>query len=93
MERRGEKRKKNKGNPRFPAIWLEVIDDLGLPAPVKADVIDVSEQGLGLSIEKPLNPGQAVRFIKKEPAHHPDNGIVMWTSESTDGFRVGVLFS
>lgn len=75
-------------------VWFEVKSDFA-PLAKKAAVLDLSETGMGLATDSPLETGQFVKFVKKQKKianQLPESGIVMWTLESSDGFRAGVKF-
>lgn len=93
-ERRYHLRKQGEGNPLSPVVWFEVKNELA-PSAIKADVMNISQNGIGLSTDVPLETGQFVKFTKKQKkfdCEFPPEGVVMWTLESSDGFRAGVKF-
>lgn len=94
-ERRRHPRQRNKGNPAFPVIWFEVEGEFASLKPEKADVVDISQSGIGLSTQIRLEPGQVLKFnkAKKLEGMLPESGRVVWTSEAPDGFKAGVIFA
>ena len=94
VDRRYHVRKPRKGNPGSPVVWFEIKNELA-PSSIKANVMDLSENGIGLSTDAPLETGQFVKFIKKQKhfdGELPKEGVVMWTHESSEGYKVGVKF-
>ncbi len=98
MERKNEKRSLT----RQTCCWdvtLRVVEGLfpesGVtPAPIKATIIDVNDNGVGLQTDTSLKPGQQVQFL--EGGNCPftlKDGAIMWSIEDKHGYRVGVMFS
>lgn len=87
-------RKTNRRNPASPIVWFEIKNELA-PSSLKANVMDFSENGIGLLTDAPLETGQFVKFIKKQKhleGELPKEGVVMWTLESSEGYKAGVKF-
>lgn len=90
-----EKRSK-KRQPKEETIKFHIVGDeaswSNLPSTeIEASLVDVSETGLGISLQTPLKPGKLIKFLdKKNNRNLPDMGVVMWTTESTDGVRAGI---
>ncbi|MCX7793168.1 MAG: PilZ domain-containing protein [Thermodesulfovibrionales bacterium] len=53
----------------------------------KGVLLDISEEGLGLSTEYPLKPGQLIEIIMQEGIV---TGTVMWTFKRNGLFRAGI---
>lgn len=94
-ERRAHNRDSKPNDTRnTQTVWFEVKSDFA-PLAKKAEVLDLSASGMGLATDAPLETGQFVKFVKKQKKiadQLPESGIVMWTLESSDGFRAGVKF-
>ena len=92
-EKRRHKRKSTR-NSSYPVVWFVVKSDITTSDELKAAVTDISESGVGLFTDIALAPGQMIRFTNKESREDlPDMGVVMWTTESEEGFKAGVMFS
>ena len=62
---------------------------------ITAEVVNISEAGIGLATYEKLNVGQIVNFIDKSAAGHklPGSGRVMWNMQSKEGFTAGIQFT
>ena len=93
LDKRRHTRKSTR-NSSYPVVWFVVKSDITSSTEVKASVTDISESGAGLFTEVALSPGQMIKFTNKESRKElPDLGVVMWTSESEEGYKAGVMFS
>ena len=94
QEKRSHKRQPRKGRQEQVTIRFEVQEEFsGGHSRRTAVVTDVSQSGVGLCTEEPLELGQRLKFLNtKEHADFSENGQVIWTAESQDGFRIGVKF-
>lgn len=90
-EKRSNKRQPKKEDIRFHIIGDEASGN-NLPSPeIPAKLTDISETGMGLSLQTPLKPGQFIKFLgRKSDGNLPDMGVVMWTTESAEGVRAGI---
>lgn len=80
-------------NSTFPIVWFVVHEDMSTSAEMQAAVTDISASGVGLHTEVALEPGQKIKFTKKETIDMlAEAGTVMWTTESRDGYKAGVMF-
>ena len=60
---------------------------------IAGSLVDLSESGAGILLEKEVEPGEIVCFVEMEPGwKYSEKAQVMWTAESSEGFRVGVMF-
>lgn len=92
-EKRRHKRQSTR-NSSYPVVWFVVKSDITSSSEVKASVTDISESGAGLFTDVALAPGQMIEFTNKESRKElPDVGVVMWTTESKEGYKAGVMFS
>ena len=58
---------------------------------LRGDVVDISDDGIGIRTDYPLKPGYMVRFPADETKH--DIGVVKWSvSTGNDLYRVGIEF-
>lgn len=94
MEKRRHERKAATGRIRLALVG----DDLVLKGHKDADVVvaeivDLSLGGFGLVTDVSLETGQRVRVLDRDMGWElPENGIVVWTTESPEGCRAGVMF-
>lgn len=92
-EKRRHERKSTR-NSSYPVVWFVVKNDINASREVKASVTDISESGAGLFTHVALAPGQKIKFTNKESRKDlPEVGVVMWTTESKEGYKAGVMFS
>ena len=59
----------------------------------KAEVIDISETGMGLFVDNPLSVGQKIFFTKQNNWQLPDSANVIWSLKQENGFRAGIHFT
>jgi len=86
--------RKSTSNSNYPRIWFVVYDDMSSSVELVAAVTDISESGVGLNTQVALEPGQRIRFTRKETEEiMAEDGIVMWAAELQDGYKAGVMFS
>jgi hypothetical protein len=86
--------------PRKPAdssvIRIEMKDGMGNPRWVTADLLDMIEGGVGLTLRAPLKPGSTVLVRGKLGENRLSDGpkvVVRWCTERSDGtFRAGLEF-
>lgn len=95
-ERRAHSRntKKVSASQDNPIVWFEIKSDFA-PLAKKATIMNLSEKGMGLATDSPLETGQFIKFVKKQKKIAgllPETGIVMWTLESSEGYKAGVKF-
>ena len=71
----------HEGKPYLGARWL-----------LKAEVVDISEGGIGIRTRFPLEPAQTLMFTEEQTPHR--TGIVRWARmEENDAIcRAGVQF-
>ena len=92
IEKRRHKRKSTR-NSSYPVVWFVIKSDITTAGEVKASVMDISESGVGLFTDIALAPGQTIKFTNKESRQDlPEKGVVMWTTESKEGYKAGVMF-
>ncbi len=93
-DRRAQDRKNNRAILSSPTVWFEIKSDFA-PLAKKASIIDMTESGMGLATDSPLETGSFIKIVKKQKKvadQLPESGVVMWTLESSDGFRAGIKF-
>lgn len=57
---------------------------------LKADVVDISDGGIGIRTGYPIEPGHVLRFYNGLPH---DVGIVRWTiKHDVNSYRAGIMF-
>ncbi len=60
---------------------------------MKAVIVDVSAQGIGIAMPEPISPGQVVQFIGLDPSLDiPAQGTVMWNMCEGTTCRAGLKF-
>lgn len=92
-ERREHERQPCEGEISFNIIGHEQKHEILPSTTMAASLIDLSQSGVGLTTEAPLEPGQILRFVKVPAGCDlPATGIVLWTAEMASGNRVGVQF-
>lgn len=92
-EKRRHKRKSTR-NASYSFVSFVIENDIATSNEVKAAVTDISENGVGLLTDRALAPGQKIKFTRKEHQKDlPEMGVVMWTTESKEGHKVGIMFS
>lgn len=93
VEKRAQKRKAT-GNSKHAVVSIVVANDLSTSKEIKATITDISTSGVGLLMDRALAPGQTIIFTKREKRKDlPEKGIVMWTKESKEGHKAGVMFT
>lgn len=70
-------------------LWLDIILDsaAGAGVPLRVKVINLSDGGICLTADQPLELGQIIRFPKGIPAAL---GTVVWTCQSKVVYKAGV---
>ncbi len=70
-------------------LWLDIILDsaAGVGVPLRVKVINLSDGGICLVSDQPLELGQIIRFPRGLPA---TLGTVVWTSQSKVVCKAGV---
>ncbi len=70
-------------------LWLDIILDsaVGAGVSLRVKVINLSDGGVCLISDQPLELGQVIRFPRGLPA---DLGTVVWTSQSKVVCKAGV---
>lgn len=94
LEKRIHERKAATGTIRLALVREDLVLQGNRDADVVlAEIVDLSVGGFGLLTDASLEPGQRVRVLDKEKGWElPENGIVVWTTESPEGCRAGVKF-
>ena len=93
-ERRRLERQPIRGSIKFTVVREGMQSDSMPSETLQAEVVDVSETGLGLRIETSLEPGQVIKFVNTDLEWQlPESGVVVWTTESPDGYRAGIKFN
>jgi DnaJ domain len=89
-----ESRKNSRRTGRAGVIRLEVKDGLGQSRWSTADLTDVTERGVGITLMKPLKVGSTINIRGKLDAGQPDvqrRAKVCWCQEIREGhFRAGL---
>lgn len=93
-EKREHDRKPARGKIRFAILRDDLILNESAPAQeVAAEIVDLSQGGFGLLTTTILEPGQKITLLDKDFGWElPDTGVVVWTTESSEGCRAGVRF-
>jgi len=70
-------------------LWLDIILDsaVGTGVPLRVKVVNLSDGGICLISDEPLELGQIIRFSEGMPAAL---GTVVWTSQSKVVCKAGV---
>jgi hypothetical protein len=91
--RRNQERKVKKNDNGGANVWYAIHDEFMPFNKEKAQITNYCEGGLGICTSIPLKPGKKIMFInKREELHLPDNGIVMWATQSSEGYHAGIKF-
>lgn len=91
-ERRQHKRRAAKAIIKFAVIRNELSGILSSDT-AEAEVFDISETGFGLLTQDSLKPGHLIKVMEKDSnLQLSDTGVVMWTTESAEGFKAGIKF-
>ena len=60
---------------------------------MKAVIVDISPQGIGVAMPEPLSPGQEVKLLGVDPSLDiPSHGTVMWNMCEGTICRAGLKF-
>lgn len=94
MEKRIHERKPATGTIRLSLLREDLaLKGKGDVDVVLVEIVDLSVGGFGLLTDVSLEPGQRVRVLDKDRGWElPENGIIVWTTESPEGCRAGVKF-
>lgn len=88
-----QERKVKKNDNGTVDVWFALHDEIAPSSKEKCKITNYCEGGLGICTDFPLRPGKKISFInKQEDLHLLDNGIVMWTTESHEGYQAGIKF-
>ena len=91
-ETRAHKRKSTL-KPKPLVVSIVVEGDISTSREIKATIMDISENGAGLLMDRALAPGQTIIFTKRESRKDlPEKGVIIWTRESKEGHKAGVMF-
>lgn len=85
-ERREYERRPVKGTVHYIVIGLEDVNWRVMN--LMAEVVDISEQGIGIETEYPLETGHALQFSNGVSAM----GVVRWSVRHNTGYRAGIAF-
>ncbi len=92
----GTKRRKSPRRRTKAFIRFRVTDlSSGTPLMVerKAEVIDLSDDGLGILTDYPLQKGHIITITDKDHLMGlPDYGVVQWSEEEDDLYRAGIIY-
>lgn len=92
-DKRTHKRKSTR-TPKHLVVTLIIENDISTSREIKATIMDMSDNGVGLLMDRALAPGQTIIFTKRENRNDlPEKGIIIWTTESEEGHKAGVMFS
>ena len=92
VEKRAHKRKSTR-NSKQMVVSLVVEGNISTYKEIKATIMDISENGVGLLMDRALAPGQTIIFTKRENRKDlPEKGVIIWTKESKEGHKAGVMF-
>ncbi|MFW8601998.1 PilZ domain-containing protein [Desulfobacterota bacterium M19] len=88
-EQRGAKERRREERRACVDLWLDIILDsaVGAGVPLRVKLINLSDGGVCLISDQPLELGQIIRFPKGLPAAL---GTVVWTSQSKVVCKAGV---
>ena len=85
--------KLSENNKSYPTIKIEIE---GNPPPNRyheMSVMDINENGMGITCLAPLKVGQHIIFTDNNHEWElPEKGVVMWTFNNNEGFRAGIKF-
>jgi len=91
-----DKRQKERINSKFkslyPIVLFEDPADLSIIKPKEAEVVDISETGMGLHTSYPLKIGRKIIFSKNRNWRLPKDATVIWSVKQQDGYRAGIKF-
>ncbi len=88
-EQRGTKERRREERRACVDLWLDIILDsaAGAGVPLRVKVVNLSDGGICLISDQPLELGQIIRFPEGLPAAL---GTVVWTSQSKVVCKAGV---
>jgi len=92
-EKRKTERKISRFKSIYPIVQFEDPADLGSIHGREAEVVDISETGMGLYTDAPLKVGHEIVFKRQRNWRLPKRAVVIWASRDKDGFRAGIKFS
>ncbi len=88
MQKRENERKPFAEDIQYSVVVLDLKNLQRLH--LKGDVVDISDAGIGIHTDYPLEPGHVLTF-HNDIGH--EAGIVAWSARiNNDGYRVGVKF-
>ncbi|MFN3395391.1 MAG: PilZ domain-containing protein [Thermodesulfovibrionales bacterium] len=87
MEKRKSERKEDRREIEYTVTVLDLKELKKLTK--KAELIDLSDSGLGIITDYPLEPGHVLTFIN---GFSNKIGIVRWSDREDNYYRVGVNF-
>lgn len=85
-ERRDAERRPLKGTVNYIVIGLEEVSWRMMN--LTADIVDISEGGIGIETDYPLEMGHAVHFTNGIS----EIGVVRWSVRREAGYRAGIAF-
>ena len=87
-------KRKSTRTPKHLVVSIVVEHDISTSREIKATITDISTSGVGLLMDRALAPGQTIIFTKRESRKDlPEKGVIIWTAESEEGHKAGVVFS
>jgi c-di-GMP-binding flagellar brake protein YcgR len=92
-EKRAHKRKSTRA-AKHSVVSIVVENDISTTKEMKVTITDISKSGAGLLMDRALTPGQKIIFTNtKNRKDLPEKGVIMWTTESEEGHKAGVMFT
>jgi len=86
-----EQSRRFRADKPHPLVWLTVQGEIASFSKVRAGVLDAGPGGVCLLTDSPLELGQLLTIHdSRQEFSLPRTGIVVWTSETLDGCRLGV---
>jgi hypothetical protein len=88
IEKRKAQRRSTNLNIEFKVAEIEFGEATWVMA--KGIILDISDKGFGIITSHPLQRGQVIMIKKSENTKIPLFGLVKWTKEQNDFYRVGL---
>ncbi len=92
-DKRKTERRVSKFRSVFPIVLFEDPADLTAVNGKQAEVVDISEEGMGLLTDSPLKVGHEIVFKRQRNWRLPKRAVVIWAAKHKDGYRAGIKFA
>ncbi|MEW6428099.1 MAG: PilZ domain-containing protein [Thermodesulfobacteriota bacterium] len=92
-EKRRTQRRISKFKSLYPVVLFEDPSEIANVNAKQAEVLDISETGMGIHTSFPLKVGNTIRFTKNRNWKLPKAAVVVWSMKENDGYRTGISFT